>query len=305
MTASLGLGTHRLKEQVAAAVERAATAPAPWIDTAPNYLAGRAHELLAPALAQHPDVQVATKTGFLNGTALTAGRVAGVVDARDAAAGHSLSAPYVRWQTERNLEDLDRERLDALFLHNPERTTCPEQLHAQLRDAFAVLEDAAAGRKLDAYGIATWDAFISGAVTIADLDNLATEAAGTRDHHLRVLQLPVSLVAADALTEALDGRGPIPEAAGRGWAVHASAPLHGGELPHLATPELAALLHPGLDTAAACLLAAASCPGVSKLLLSASTAAHWETALAALAEDPIPPSTLRSVLDVLATPGPG
>lgn len=304
MTATLGLGTHRLTE-VAAAAARAATSPAPWIDTAPNYLGGRAHELLAPALAQHPTVPVATKAGFLSPTARTAGRVAGVLDAQDAAAGHSLATPYLRWQLAHNLNALGRKRLAALFLHNPERTTRPDHLHAQLREAFAVLEDAAAAGTVAAYGIATWDAFNHSAVTVADLDQLATQAAGTRDHHLRVLQLPVSLVAADALTEALDGRGPIPQAAGRGWTVHASAPLHGGELPALATPELAALLRPGLGTAAACLLAAASCPGVSKVLLSASSAAHWDAALAALAEDPIPPSTLRSVLDVLAAPGPG
>lgn len=203
---------------------------------------------------------MATKAGVLNGTALTAGRVAGVVDERDAAAGHSLAAPYVRWQLSRNLADLGRERLDALFLHNPERTTQPARLHAQLRDSFAVLEEAAAAGSVTVYGIATWNMFTGGAVTVADLDRLATEAAGTRDHHLRMLQLPVSLVTADALTEALDGRGPIAEAAGRGWSVHASAPLHGGELPDLATPELAALLRPGLDVTAACLLAAAVLP---------------------------------------------
>ncbi|WP_260475345.1 hypothetical protein [Streptomyces sp. WAC 06725] len=43
-----------------------------------------------------------------------------------------------------------------------------------------------------------------------------------------MIQLPVSLVAADAFTLALHGRGPITEAAGRGWGVHASVPLHGG-----------------------------------------------------------------------------
>ena len=304
MSATLGLGTHRVKE-VAAAARRAATSPAPWIDTAPNYLDGQAHAGLAPVLAEHPELPVATKAGFLRGPALTAARAAGVIDARDAAAGHSLAAPYVRWQLDHNRAELGRERLDALFLHNPERTAQPHLLHAQLREALEVLEHAVADGAVAAYGIATWDAFTDGALTVADLDRLAAEAAGGREHHLRVLQLPVSLVAADALDAALAGRGPILEAAGRGWSVHASAPLHGGELPHLATPDLAALLRPGLDVTSACLLAAASCPGVSKLLLSASTAAHWDAALATLAEAPIPSTTLRSVLDVLATPGPG
>ncbi len=174
-----------------------------------------------------------------------------------------------------------------------------------MRAAFAILEQLAATGAVQTYGVATWNGFDSGAFTTADLDRLAAEAAGSADHHLRVIQLPVSLVAADALALALHGRGPIAEAAARGWAVHASAPLHGGELPHLATAELAALLRPGLGIAQACLLAVASCPGVSRILLSASHRAHWNAALGALAAEPIPPKRLRSVLDVLATPEPG
>lgn len=87
--------------------------------------------------------------------------------------------------------------------------------------------------------------------------------------------------------------------------MHASAPLHGGELTHLATAELAALLQPGLSIAQACLLATASCPGVSRVLLSASNPAHWNAALGALAAEPIPSTRLRSVLDVLAAPRSG
>lgn len=114
------------------------------------------------------------------------------------------------------------------------------------------------------------------------------------------MQLPVSLVEADAFEQALDGRGPIGEAAERGWQAFASAPLHGGELVRAATDDLAAPLRPGLSVAQACLLAAASCPGVTKVLLSASTPAHWEAARAALGQTAIPPRTLRKVCDVLA-----
>ncbi|QIY94018.2 hypothetical protein HEP87_08085 [Streptomyces sp. S1D4-11] len=68
----------------------------------------------------------------------------------------------------------------------------------------------------------------------------------------------------------------------------------------LATAELAALLHSSLSIAEVCLLAVASCPGVSKVLLSASTPAHWDAARAALDEPPLPAEALRKVLDVLA-----
>jgi hypothetical protein len=83
--------------------------------------------------------------------------------------------------------------------------------------------------------------------------------------------------------------------------VHASAPLHGGTLAGLDDDaELADLFRPGTTTPAACLTAAASCPGVTKILLSTADAGHWQTALAALDQPPIPTDILRKVLDVLA-----
>ena len=149
------------------------------------------------------------------------------------------------------------------------------------------------------YGVATWNGFADGLFTVPQLDRLATEAAGRPEHHLRLVQLPVSLVMADHLGESLHGYGPIHQAADRGWEVHASAPLHGGELLTLATPEVAALVKEGATGAAARLAAAAPCPGVTRVLLSASTPAHWTDALTVTAAPAIPPDTLRTA----ATPG--
>jgi aryl-alcohol dehydrogenase-like predicted oxidoreductase len=297
VTAQLALGTYRLRH-APSALRHAASAGAIWVDTAPNYLHGQAQRLLAPALADHPHLGVATKIGFVTAAAELAAVTAGVLPP---GTRHCLDPAYVRWQTDRNRAELGRAHLDAVFVHNPEHTTLhPDALHVVLREAFTVLEAEAAAGHIGTYGIATWHGFTEHLFTVEILDRLATEAAGSAAHHLRVLQLPVSLVLDTALAQALDHGGPIAEAAARGWSVHASAPLHGGELPDLATPELAALLRTGLSTAQACLLAAASCPGVSKVLLSASTAAHWDAARAALAEPPIPADALRKVLDVLA-----
>lgn len=186
---------------------------------------------------------------------------AGVLPPADAERGHSLAAGYVRWQAERNRAALGRSCLDTVFLHNPELTDDPAVLPIVLREAFAVLEEAVAAWHLGTYGVATWSGFTEGLLTVGELDRLATEAAGCPDHRLRAVQLPVSLVEAGSLVLALDGRGPIGEAAERGWQVFASAPLHGGELVRAATEDLVALLRPGLSVAQACLLAAASCQG--------------------------------------------
>ncbi|MFE4621772.1 aldo-keto reductase family protein [Streptomyces mirabilis] len=198
---------------------------------------------------------------------------------------HSIAPEYVRWQTDRSRAELGRPRLDAVFLHNPEhghQDHC-QPLADRLRAAFAVLEEDAHAGQLAAYGVATWSGFTGNALTVARL------------------QLPVSLVMDAHLSEALNGRGPITQAADRGWDVHASAPLHGGELLSLATPEVTALVKEGAGTAAACLAAAASCPGVTRVLLATGNPAHCDDALTVTGAPAIPPQTLRTALDVLAT----
>jgi aryl-alcohol dehydrogenase-like predicted oxidoreductase len=300
MTAALGLGTYRLRE-VTAAAERAATSPAPWIDTAPNYLHGSAQAELAPVLAAHPEVPVSTKVGFLTNGIADDAIEAGVLNPDQANCGHAIAPAYLRWQLDRNRAELRRNSLDLVFLHNPERITDRPELFRQLREAFAVLEEQALAGDITAYGIATWAGFSDAAFTVAELVRLATEAAGGPRHHLRAIQLPLSLVMSAPMAQALHGNGPIADAAAAGLDVFASAPLHGGELPRLATAELAELIQPGLTTAQACLLATASCPGVTRVLLSASNAAHWADARAALSGEPISPDHLRKILDVLGS----
>ncbi|MEC3995037.1 aldo/keto reductase [Actinacidiphila sp. DG2A-62] len=301
MKPTLALGTYRIAgEHLTDAARRAASSPAAWIDTAPNYCYGRAHRLLAPALAEYPALRVATKVGYMDSARARVAEAAGVIDSRDAIARHSIGAAYVRWQTEDNRAALGRDCLDMLFLHNPERTARPGELWAELRDAFTVLEEEADAGHIAAYGIATWTGFSEGAFSVSVLDRLAREAAGSDTHHLRAIQLPVSLVMAEAFDMALRGTGPIVQAGWQGWEVHASAPLHGGELKALATPELAELIQPGASIPAACITAVANCPGLSKVLMSTGDPKHWAEALTAV-DEPVAASALRKTLDVLAT----
>ncbi|MFE4630692.1 aldo-keto reductase family protein [Streptomyces mirabilis] len=130
---------------------------------------------------------------------------------------------------------------------------------------------------------------------------LAAEAAGSR-RHLVAVQLPVSLVMMTPIAHALDGRGPLPVAVGAGLRVMASAPLHGGELPAMVDQELADLIRPGLTPAQACVLAAASCPGVTDVLLAASGAPHWRQAAFAVAQPSLTAAKLREITGVLASP---
>ncbi|MFJ9798034.1 aldo/keto reductase [Streptomyces sp. NPDC101145] len=295
MTASLGLGTYR----VPAVEEVARTACADgsvWIDTAPNY--ADAHQVLARVIAAHPQARVATKTGFFTRPEGEAALQAGLLTPDQAGAGHSLDPAFVRWQTERSLTSLGR--ADLVFLHNPERARPGVvDLPAAMREAFTVLEGFAVEGRIGGYGVATWSGFSHHLFNVPELLGLAEEAAGSGEHHLRAIQQPISLVMARPVALALDGRGPLFQARAAGLITFGSSPLHGGELPHLVTPELAEFISPGASPAAACLVVAASCPSLDVVLLSARTAHHWATARAAIAS-PLDPIQLRKVTDVLA-----
>ncbi|MEU2732540.1 aldo/keto reductase [Streptomyces griseoviridis] len=302
MTADLALGTYRCRAIPEAAV-RAAASGAQWIDTAPNYATGRAQDLLAPALAAHPSLRIATKAGYFTAATGVDAVDAGVLNQDQAAAGHSLAPDYVRWQTSRNRAQLGRDRLDLVLLHNPERAHPGDRpaLHRAMRDAFVVLEAEAAAGNVAGYGVATWAGLEEEAFTVGELLALAAEAAGGQ-HHLAAVQLPVSLVMMTPIVQALDGRGPLPAAADAGLRVMASAPLHGGELPGMVDQELADLIRPELTPAQACVLAVASCPGVTDVLLAASGTSHWREAADAVAQPSLTAAKLREITGVLASP---
>ena len=82
----------------------------------------------------------------------------------------------------------------------------------------------------------------------------------------------------------------------------ASAPLHGGELPGMVDQKLADLIRPGLAPAQACVLAVASCPGATDVLIAASSRPHWREATDTAAQPSLTVAQLREITGVLASP---
>ncbi|MFK0202066.1 aldo/keto reductase [Streptomyces lavendulae] len=297
MTAEAALGTHRVRA-AATAARTACEGGTGWIDTAPNYGAGTVHTQLRPVLDDFPAVRVATKTGFYTHAQGQAAVEAGVLRPGQADARHSLAPDFIDWQTRHSAAALGH--ADIVFVHNPETVGHGDRdrLHTELRNAFEVLEGLVGAGVIGGYGVATWSGFTDDAFTVPELLTLARETGGP-GHHLAAVQQPVSLVMAQPITRALDGRGPLVQARSAGLLAFGSAPLHGGELLDLITPELVELIRPGAPPAAACLLAAGSCPSLDVLLVSASTPQHWDAAVSAL-DTPMTDTELRKVLDVLA-----
>ncbi|MFE2374272.1 aldo/keto reductase [Streptomyces sp. NPDC059398] len=300
MTAALSLGTYRVRA-VGQAARIALAAGSPWLDTAPNYGRGTAHEELRPVLGEYPTVRVATKTGFLTAAQARRALAAEVFTREEADSEHSLERGFVRWQTERSLAALGR--VDLVFVHNPEHhghDLDRAALHRRVREAFTALEEFTQAGRIGGYGVATWSGLTSGAFSVPELLGLARQAAGSPVHHFAGLQLPVSLVMDDPIKQALNGGGPLTQAKDAGLITFGSAPLHGGELLDAMAPELVSLIRPGLSAAAAALLAAGSCPGLDIVLTSASTREHWDDVAKALAA-PLTSHELRKVMDELAS----
>ncbi|WP_327367034.1 aldo/keto reductase [Streptomyces sp. NBC_01217] len=299
MNATLAAGTYRCRD-IAGAVSAALDAGVEWIDTAPNYANGTAETRLRPVLAARPGLGVSTKVGFVPRRDWEEAAAAGVLPGSGADRGHCLSRSYVAWQLARSRIRLGRAP-ELVFVHNPEHAAVGrDSVLSALTEVFGELECAVDAGLTSGYGVATWTGLSSGLLTVSDLTALAQRAGGPR-HHFKALQLPVSLVHLAGVAEALDGGGPLHDAREAGLHVFASAPLGGGDLPRLMTPELVQLIAPSASAAQAALMVALSAPGVSRVLLSASTRAHWADAESAAAWAPLPHEHLRRAIDVLGT----
>ncbi|RST20624.1 aldo/keto reductase [Streptomyces sp. WAC04770] len=297
MNEVLGAGTHRCHD-VGAAVSAAVRAGVKWIDTAPNYARGTAEAPLRAVLDRHPGIGVSTKVGFVPASDRRAAISAGVLSGEQSRRGHCLRRPYVAWQI-----DLSHARLgrapDLVFVHNPENgASTRDEVLSLLTSAFEELETAADAGLIQGYGVATWAGLSGGPFTISDLVTLAQRVGGWR-HRFHAVQTPVSLIHLSPVAKALTGSGPLHQARETGIRVFTSAPLGGGDLPRLMTPELVRLIDPSATPAQAALRVALSAPGVSHVLLSASTPAHWADAMRSAAQEPLPSEHLRRIIDVL------
>ncbi len=310
MMSSIGLGTYlgdstdEVDARYTDCVVRAVSLGCNVIDTAINYRFQRSERAIGRALRQllqsgfsREEMVICTKGGFIpfdgsypaepwkwvKDTLL----VKGIVTPEEIhPSGHCMAPMYLYNQLEQSLKNLNLEKLDVYYVHNPETQMGDlneSRFYEALEMAFRALENAVSNNQLEMYGIATWDAFLENEegghlMQLERVMECARRAAGER-HHFRMVELPVNLAMTDALSipnqKVGDRQLTFMEAASalNICVVGSAALLQGGLAKNLPVTLQQAI--PGLpDDAARALHFARSVPGIATALAGMSSAEH-------------------------------
>jgi aryl-alcohol dehydrogenase-like predicted oxidoreductase len=227
---SLGVGTYlgdadeETDRHYRQAIVRAVELGANVIDTASNYRFQRSERAIGTALSElaergfaREEIIVCTKGGYLpfDGAPPLDVRLyvedtfvkPGIASFADIAGGsHCMTPRYLQHQLDQSLANMKIDCVDVYYVHNPESQLAEvrvEEFWKRLRAAFETLEQAVAGGKVGAYGVATWNGFrvepdADGYHSLEAMVEAAREVGG-EDHHFRFIQLPLNLAMPEAL----------------------------------------------------------------------------------------------------------
>jgi aryl-alcohol dehydrogenase-like predicted oxidoreductase len=327
---SIGCGTYlgelsdSADDRYRAALAQAVRCGCNVFDTAVNYRAQRSEIALGRALADllaggefsRAEIVVASKGGFIPYRLARPADpmqyvyenfiATGVADPDDLAGGiHCMAPAYLSQQITWSLRNLGLSALDIYYVHNPEtqlafvdRTTFRKRLQL----AFARLEEEVAAGRIGFYGVATWEGLrrppmSAGYMSLEIMVRLAAEVAGS-GHHLRVIQLPVSVATPEGMVFRNQAVGdrllPVLEAArDLGLAVISSASIGQAQIKGR-LESLLADAYPMLETSAQrALQFTRSLPGVATALVGMSRIAHVLDNMALAAHPPEPEQAHR------------
>jgi aryl-alcohol dehydrogenase-like predicted oxidoreductase len=280
------------------------------IDSAINYRLQRSERAIGTALKElttkgynRDEIVVATKGGFIPYDGIPPKDQRGYIEQTfiktglaapsDIVSGcHCMTPKYLLHQLDGSLRNLDLESIDIYYVHNPETQlgkVTADEFDSRLVEAFEALERAVGAGKIQTYGVATWNCFRNAAdakdfLSLAHVIELAAQAGG-KNHHFKVIQLPLNLGMSEALSspnQPLHGhQHTLLEAAQEfGLTVVCSASVLQGQL----TRNLPPIIHEtftGLETdAQRALQFVRSTPGVTTALVGMKQPKHVEENLA-------------------------
>lgn len=228
---SIGIGTYlgnyddETDQLYHTAIVRAVESGCNVIDSAINYRCQRSERSVGTAIQDlagrgfsRDELVVATKGGFIPYDGVPPQDVRayfeanfvkpGIATFADIIAGcHCMTPAYLRHQLDRSLANLNLQCIDVYYVHNPETQLgklSREEFNLRILRAFEALEGAAADGKIRTYGVATWNGFRNDPaakdyLSLADMVEIAARAGG-KDHHFKVIQLPLNLGMTEALS---------------------------------------------------------------------------------------------------------
>ncbi|MGE5817264.1 MAG: aldo/keto reductase [Deltaproteobacteria bacterium] len=288
------------------------------IDSAINYRCQRSERSVGTAMKElsqkglsREEIVVATKGGFIPYDAVPPKDVRayfeasfvkpGIANFSDIVAGcHCMTPGYLLNQLDCSLENLDLECIDIYYVHNPETQlgkVSREEFDRRVLRVFEALESAVSAGKIRMYGLATWNGFrnepsAKDYLSLAEMVEIATRAGG-KDHHFKVIQLPLNLGMTEALSlnnQQLDGKQltALEAAQALGVAVMCSASVLQGQLARNLPPIINETFS-GLKTdGQRALQFVRSTPGVTTALVGMKQVAHVKENLEAAL---IPPAS--------------
>lgn len=303
-------------QQYHQAVVKAVGAGCNVIDSAINYRLQRSERSIGTALKElasrgynRDEIVIASKAGFIpyDGTPPKEPRQyienafikTGLASAADIVSGcHCMTAKYLLHQLECSLRNLDLDAIDIYYLHNPETQLgkiSRAEFDRRVVEAFAALESAVSAGKIQMYGMATWNCFRNAAdakdyLALAHVMELA-ESAGGKQHHFKVIQLPLNLGMSEALSRANQPahghqHNVLDVAQDLGLTVMCSAAVLQGQLSHDLPPVIGEVFA-GLSTdAQRALQFVRSAPGVASALVGMKQSQHVEENLAVARVEP-------------------
>ncbi len=325
VASSLGIGTYlgqpddKTDESYTAAAVAAVENGINFIDAAINYRFQRSERSIGAAIKQlaakgiaRDELILCTKGGYLtpegsmpsdpNEYFFREYLLPGIFNAKDIVAGnHCMTPSFLENQLGRSLRNLGVDCVDVYYLHNPEtqlgEISRPDFLE-RIRDAFEWLESAAAARRIQFYGMATWNGFrqkakARDAMQLAEFAQIARDVAGEK-HRFRFVQLPFNLGMTEALTlenQSINGRErtAMEAASELGITLIASASLLQGQVARNLPAFVAQAL--GLETdAERALQFVRSSPGITTALVGMASVEHVRANTRLVS---IPPATIN------------